>query len=62
MSASRIKVYRFKCQQCGYDWTVTKEEWLRTGDTSVQTKVSNPQEKQEKRTAVKSLIDQIKKI
>jgi hypothetical protein len=62
MSASRIKVYRFKCQQCSYNWTITKEEWLQAGDTPVRTKTLSPQEKEEKRAVVESLINQIKKM
>ncbi len=58
----RRKVYRMKCQQCGHQWAMTKEEWLQTGDTPVQTKILSPQEKREKRAAVESLINQIKKM
>ncbi len=59
---NRTKVYRFKCQQCGYNWTVTKGEWLQAGDTPAQTKTLSPQEKEEKRAVVESLINQIKKM
>ncbi len=45
ISVNRTKVYRFKCQQCGYNWTVTKGEWLQAGDTPAQTKTLSPQEK-----------------
>ena len=62
MSASHIEVYRFKCQQCGYDWTITKEEWLQAGDMQVRTKTLSPQERQKKKAAVESLINQIKKM
>jgi hypothetical protein len=61
LSASRIKAYRFKCQQCGYDWTITKEEWLQSGDTPVQKKSLSPQEKQQKKEVVESLINFFKK-
>jgi predicted RNA-binding Zn-ribbon protein involved in translation (DUF1610 family) len=62
LSASRIKAYRFKCQQCGYDWTITKEEWLQASDAPAQTKTLSPQEREEKKAAVESLINQIKKM
>ncbi len=57
-----FKIYRMKCQQCGHQWTMTKEEWLQAGDTPAQTKTLSPQEKEEKRAVVESLINQIKKM
>jgi peptide subunit release factor 1 (eRF1) len=62
MSTNRTKIYRFKCQQCGYRLTITKEEWLQAGDIPAQTKTLSPQEKQAKRTVVESLINRIGKM
>jgi len=56
------KVYRLRCQHCGQQWTMTKEEWLQAGDTPVQTKTLSPHEKEEKRAVVEALINQIKKM
>ncbi len=61
MSAHRTKVYRFECQQCGYNWTITKEEWLQAGNAPAQTKTLSPQEKQQKKEVVESLINFFKK-
>jgi ABC-type transport system involved in cytochrome bd biosynthesis fused ATPase/permease subunit len=57
-----FKIYRLKCRQCGHQWTMTREEWLQAGDALVQTKTLSPQEKEEKRAVVGSLINQIRKM
>ena len=62
MSSRKVDHLKFKCQQCGHHWTMSKEEWRQAGDTSAQTKTLSPQEKEEKKAAVESLINQIKKM
>jgi hypothetical protein len=57
MRSRKVNDLEFKCGQCGYHWTITKEEWLQAEDTPVQTKILSPQEKQQKKEAVESLIN-----
>lgn len=55
------QVYQLKCQLCGHQRTMTKEEWLQAGDEPVRTEDLNPQESQQKKKVVQSLIDYFNK-